>query len=79
MINIFYVLQLAQQRSQRTNTISRLHALGLGIIPDEFEGLFTRIYDSLAPTPGTRPSSVDMAGRLQYYLDSVGYSHLYEP
>ena len=77
--NIFYVLQLAQQRSQRTNTVSRLYALGLGIIPEEFEGLFTRIYDMFARTPSNRPSSVDMAGTLQYYLDYTGNSHLYEP
>lgn len=77
--NIFYVLQLTQQRSQRSNTTSRLHALGLGIIPDEYESLFTRIYDTFVPTPGNRPSSNDMVGRLKYYLNSLGYSRLYEP
>lgn len=75
--SIYHVLQLTQQRAQRGNVIAKLHSLGLGILPDEYEDLFVRIYNMLAPTPSNRPSSNDMEGRLQYYLDSLGYEHLY--
>src|SRR6266496_3626140 len=72
--NIFHVYRLTNQRSRRKNTLSRLHELGLGMIPNEFEDLFTHIYDMFASAPSSRPSSVDMVGRLQYLLDSAGHS-----
>lgn len=65
------------QRSRRKNTLSRLHELGLGMVPDQFEDLFSHIYDMLAQAPTSRPSSVDMEGRLRYYLENAGHSNLY--
>ncbi len=76
--NIFHVLQLTQQRAQRGNIVSKLHSLGLGIVPNEYEDLFTNIYNMFAPTPSSRPSSNDMEGRLKHLLDRLNYSHLYE-
>ena len=76
--NIFHVLQLTQQRAQRGNVVSKLHNLGLGLLPNEYEDLFAHIYNMLSPTPGNRPSSKDMEGRLKHLLDRLGHSHLYE-
>lgn len=77
--NIYYVLQLAQQRMQRSTVMGKLNNLGLGILQSEYEDLFTHIYDMFATAPNSRPSSRDMEGRLQYLLDSASCSHLYMP
>lgn len=77
--NIYYVVQLVQQRMQRSTVVGKLNNLGLGIIPNEYEDLFTHIYSMFATAPNSRPSSRDMEGRLQYLLDSAGFSHLYMP
>ena len=72
-----HVFQIVLQRSKRSNVLSKLHELGYGFIPLQYERLFTNIYDMLASAYHSRPSSQEMEGRLQYLLDEVGYSHLY--
>jgi hypothetical protein len=72
-----HVFQIVLQRTKRSNVVSRLHELGYGILPRQYEDLFTNIYDMLASAYNSRPSSQEMEGRLQYFLDEIGQSRLY--
>ena len=58
-----HIFQLTRQRLQRKgNTISRLHELGLGILPPRFELLFNALYDMMLTSPQGRPSSIHTFG-----------------
>lgn len=77
--NIYHVLQISQQRFQRNTITGRLYELNLGILPSEFDDLFTHVYNMFATAPNSRPSSRDMEGRLHSFLEREGYGHLCEP
>jgi serine/threonine-protein kinase len=67
-----HVFRLTQQRHERkSNAMSRLHALGLGMVPPRYEGLFESIYDMLLLGPSGRPSSRKTAGQLRVLLDQL--------
>lgn len=68
-----HVFQIAQQRHQRGNVISKLYDLGIGILPGHFSDLFSLIYDMFLTSPKGRPSSRDMEGRLRYYIEQAQY------
>jgi serine/threonine protein kinase len=68
----FHVFQMTYQRLRRgTTTVGNLHELGLGIVPNELEEMFSDIYDMLLTGPSGRPSSIQMRGKLNYLLEKL--------
>lgn len=64
-----HVYQLTQLRLQRnTTTMGRLYELGLGQVPDQFEDLFSSIFDMSLIGPTGRPSSKQIRGKLDYLI-----------
>ncbi len=66
-----HVYQITYQRLQRSTIMSKLNDLGLGLLPLEFEGLFSYIYDMFLISPKGRPSSNQIEGRLRYTLEQI--------
>lgn len=64
-----HVFQLAQQRLQRNSIVEKLHELGLGVLPYEFEDLFSSIYDMFLTRPNGRPSSRQFQAKVRYLLE----------
>jgi eukaryotic-like serine/threonine-protein kinase len=67
-----HVYQMTIQRLRHGGTtVGNLHELGLGIVPGEFEDLFSDIYDMFLTGPSGRPSSTQMRGKLSYLLEKL--------
>lgn len=67
--SLLHIIPLLQQRQQRDSVIGKLYSLGLGYLPFEYSILFESIYEMLAPSPKSRPSSKQVLGRLRYLLE----------
>jgi serine/threonine protein kinase len=65
--HVFEITRLRYQRSG--NTVSRLNDLGLGVVPGEYENLFSKILDMFLPGYSSRPSSTEMEGMLRRLLE----------
>lgn len=67
-----HVFQITQLRLQRNgNIVSKLHDLGLGVVPSQFEELFSSIFDMFLTGPTGRPSSKQMKGRLEFIQEQI--------
>ena len=71
--NVFHVINLSRLRYERGgSTLSKLYRLGLGIIPGEYEALFSNILNCFLDAPSSRPSSLQMAATLKALLRAEG-------
>lgn len=67
-----HVFNLARLRYKRGTTMSKIYELSLGILPTEYEELFSQILDCLLDAPKSRPSSLQMAKTLRALLRTEG-------
>lgn len=65
----FFIVTMAW--SQRGDSLSKMHELGLGVIPDNLEPLCSLILDMLALGPTSRPTTTKIQGWLNFVIERI--------